>query len=349
MWRQKSTSIQYINKLRILAMFFVITGHVAIWTGLTAEPLSFKWWVGNCVHILCLWTVPVFIMISGALLLDESRNEMPIHFYKRRLQRIGIPLIFWTVFYLFFRKFVGHEVLTAKYIAKLIVIAEPYYHLWFLFIVIGLYLVTPALRSFIRNSSFNERNLIIFIIFILASCYSLINILYLGNKRSIFTMFIPYIGYYLCGYQLRFVDPKRIPSKYLIVALIISAIYIAMLTSLFINTEGVVNGEFVFDFFSPPVIIMAIAIFWAGYLADNKPKNTKQNKKTLIERVASTTLGIYVIHPVILEFMRYSLGKYTRNGNFIVGLFIAPVFTFIVCYFITTILTRIPYLRRSVT
>jgi surface polysaccharide O-acyltransferase-like enzyme len=287
-------------------------------------------------------------MISGALLLDESRNERPIYFYKKRLQRIGIPIIFWTVFYLFFRKFVGHEELTIRYIAKLILTAKPYYHLWFLFIVIGLYLVTPALRAFIRNSSFNERILIISIIFILASCYSLINILFLRNKWSIFSIFIPYIGYYLFGYQVRLIDPKKIPLKYIVAALILSAIYIAMLTGFFVDTKGTVNNEFVFDFFSPPVIIIAIAIFWAAYIADNNLKKIKQSKGTLIERVASTTFGIYVIHPVILEFMRYSFGKNVRDDNFIVGLIVAPVVAFIVCYFITSILMKIPYVRRLV-
>jgi len=43
------------------------------------------------------WSVACFIMISGALLLDKE--ESPAVFYKKRLLRICIPLVTWTLVY----------------------------------------------------------------------------------------------------------------------------------------------------------------------------------------------------------------------------------------------------------
>ena len=235
MLRETSTDIQYINQLRILAIFAVINVHVSTWMTNSITPLSFIWWVGNWIHCITLWSIPVFVMVSGALLLDSSRNETPIYFYKKRTQRIGVPLIFWTLFYLVFRKVVGHEELTAGSAIKLILTANPYYHLWFLYMIAGLYLVTPLLRTYIRQSSPKERISLIVMILVLASSYSLINSLYLDNEMSIFTIFVPYLGYYLCGYQLQLIDPRKIPSKYVAVVLIFCVIYVAMLTDVFVK------------------------------------------------------------------------------------------------------------------
>ena len=348
MLRRTSTDIQYINILRILAIFAVINVHVSTWMAGNITPLTFDWWVGNWIHAMTLWSIPVFVMVSGALLLDDPRNETPIRFYKKRAQRIVVPLVFWTFFYLVVRKVVGHEELTAGYVIKLILTAEPYYHLWFLYMITGLYLVTPLLRTYIKHSSSKERISLIVMILILASSYSLINSLVLGNERSIFTIFVPYIGYYLCGYQLRFIDPRKISPKYLASVLILCVIYTAMLTDVFVKTLGQPNGRFLYNCFSPPVIVMSIAVFWAAYLISCHAKPLEGLAKVAVERVASATLGIYVLHPVFLEYIRDRLSKHATDGNFWLGLAVVPVITFIGCYLITSLIMRIPVLRRVV-
>ena len=87
---------EYINQLRVIAAFGVVVGHVSIWVVSMMEPLSFDWWVGSFGHFMARWTVPVFVMVSGALLLDPSKEDRPIDFYKKRMRRILVPLIFWT-------------------------------------------------------------------------------------------------------------------------------------------------------------------------------------------------------------------------------------------------------------
>lgn len=348
MLRRTSTNIQYISILRILAILAVIYVHVSTWMTNSTTPLTFNWWVGNWIHAVTLWSIPVFVMVSGALLLDDSRNETPIRFYKKRARRIGVPLVFWTFFYLVVRKVVGHEELTAGYVIKLILTANPYYHLWFLYMITGLYLVTPLLRTYIKHSSSKERIFLIVIILILASSYSLINSLFLGNQSSIFTIFVPYLGYYLCGYQLRFIDPRKISSKYLAAVLIFCVIYIAMLTDVFVKTLGQPKARFLYDYFSLPVVVMSIAVFWAAYLISSYAKPLEGVVKIATERLASATLGIYVLHPIILEFIRDRFGERTTNSNFLVGITMVPVITLIACYLITSLITRIPLLRRVV-
>lgn len=343
-----SVGHQYINKLRILAIYAVITGHVTLWTVTSTEQYTFNWWLGCWIFALCMCSIPIFVMISGALLLDDSRQESSIEFYKRRFYRLGVPLVAWTVVYLAVRKIIHQEELSAGSIAGMILTADVYYHLWYLYMIPGLYLITPPLRIFVRNSSRKERLFLIVAILVLANVYYQIDMLIWKNQRTIFTMFIPYIAYYLCGYELCRIDPKKISSKYLVAAVVICMLYFAALSGIFFERRIGIGTRIVFDFFSPPIAFMSIAVFWAVYLHSQKTKPLKGAAKTALEWIASTTLGIYVIHPIFLEYLRNRQGERASDGTFLLSVIAVPIVTFIVCDLITSLIMNIPVLRRTV-
>jgi len=346
--QERSRDIQYINKLRILAVYSVVTAHVAIWLAMDSEVFTFSWWAGGGLFYLGHASIPIFVMISGALLLDGARRESAGRFYRRRLYRVGIPLVVWTAVYLAVRVFVDGEQLTVARVASLILSADPYYHLWFLYMIFGLYLITPALRVFARHATQAQRLGVIAVGLILANAYFQADALLWDNERSVFTMFIPFIPYYLCGYELGRIDPKRIPFRYLVLAVLISALYLAAFFGVFMEREGGVGGRYLFDFFSPPVVFLSIGVFWAAYLRDAAAKPRAGLRKTALEWVASTTLGIYVLHPLILEVWRRALSDRAGEGTFIAGVTVVPLMTFVVCYLLTSLLMNIPVLRRAV-
>ncbi len=349
--QERSRSIQYINRLRILSIYAVVTAHVTIWLTMGTTPFSFNWWLGCGIFYVCFCSIPVFVMISGALLLDDSRREeSPAEFYRKRMVRVGVPLVSWTVVYLCVRSFVDHEQLTAGRVLELIITADPYYHLWFLYMMVGLYLVTPPLRTFVRHSTRRERLFVIVLMLVLANAYCQADALLWNNQRSIFTLFIPYIAFYLCGYELSRIDPRSIPSKHLAIPVLICAIYLAAFAGPFLSRQGGVGPgrRFVFDFFTPPVIFMSIAIFWAAWLHNATARPVHGIRKIAVEWVASTTLGIYALHPLVLTWIQSGLRNHTSNGSFLAGVLIVPLVTFAACYVITSILMNIPLLRRTV-
>lgn len=346
---ERSRNIQYINRLRIVAIYAVVTGHVAIWLTMgQTRALTFNWWLGCWLFWTAHLAIPVFVMISGALLLDDSRQEPPGRFYRRRLYRVGIPLVFWTAVYLAVRVFVDGEQLTFARAARLILTADPYYHLWFLYMIFGLYLLTPPLRTFVRCAGRGQRLFVAVFGLALANAYFQTDVLLWDNQRSIFTMFLPYIPYYLLGYELPRIDPKTVPSKYLALAVLVSALYLAAFTGVFVEREGGVGIRLIFDFFTPPLVFLAVGIFWAAYLWDAKAKPSTGIRKTAVEWVASATLGIYVLHPLVLEWMRVLLSKHAGEGSFVAGVIVVPFITFVLCYIITSVMMNIPLLRRTV-
>jgi surface polysaccharide O-acyltransferase-like enzyme len=345
---ERSRSIQYINRLRILAIYLVVTAHVAIWLAMEAEPFGFDWWVGGWLFYLGHASIPIFVMISGALLLDDARRESAGQFYRRRLFRVGVPLVFWTAVYLAVRVFIDGEPLTVTRAVRLILSADPYYHLWFLYMIFGLYLITPPLRQFVRRASRAQRLGVIVVGLVFANVYFQIDVLLWNHSRSVFTMFLPYIPYYLCGYELRRIDPKKVPARYLALALIVSALYLAAFFGVFMERQGGIGVRYLFDFFSPPIVFLSIGIFWAAYLHDARSEPVTGVRRTVLEWVASATLGIYVLHPLVLEGLRRALSDRAGDGAFLAGVTVVPLIIFVACDLITSLLMNIPVLRRTV-
>ncbi len=352
---ERSRSIQYINGLRILAIYAVATAHVAIWLTMATPPFVFNWWLGCWLFYLGHFSIPVFVMVSGALLLDDSRRESAGQFYRRRMIRVGVPLMVWTVVYLLVRRFIDHEPLSLGRIIQLILTGDPYYHLWFLYMIFGLYLITPALRTFVRCATQGQRWLLIVLGLVLANGYFQTDVLLWDNERSIFTMFVPFIAFYLCGYEIRLIDPKRVPSRYLALAVVLSALYFAAFSGPFLDRAGGVGVRYLFDFFSLPMVFLSVAIFWAAYLWDARRPPLTGIRKTALEWVSSTVLGIYVLHPLVLTVLREALGKRAAVGagedlraSFLLGVTLVPLVTFVICYLITSLLMNIPLIRRTV-
>lgn len=349
--QERSRSIQYINKLRILSIYMVVTAHVTIGLTMPLTPLTFNWWLGTAIFYACFCSIPVFVMISGALLLDPSREESPREFYRKRMIRVGVPLAVWSIVYLFVRAFIDQERLTAGRVFELILTADPYYHLWFLYMIVGLYLVTPVLRTFVRHATQRERVFVIVLMLILASAYGQADNVLWQNQRSIFTLFIPYIAFYLLGFELGRIDPRKMPpAKYIVLGVLLCVVYLAAFAPLFVARHGGVGpGErFLFDFFTPPIVLPSIAIFWMARRRDALGAPATGFPKKAVEWVASTTLGIYALHPLILNRLQHALRNHTSEGGFLLGVLAVPLVTFALGYLITSILMNIPVLRRAV-
>jgi len=97
----------YGDPMRVAGALAVIVFHVAAYGQDRRGAIgAAAWWGCNLVSCATLWCVPIFILLSGALLLDPERSDTLGGFYRRRLGRIGIPFLFWCAFYLAYRKVV---------------------------------------------------------------------------------------------------------------------------------------------------------------------------------------------------------------------------------------------------
>lgn len=90
--------IEYLDLLRIIAIFGVVVLHVAAQNWVKEFTNVFNWNVYNVYDSLVRWTVPVFVMISGTLFLSKEYSIKKIH--SKKIFRIITALGFWSVVYI---------------------------------------------------------------------------------------------------------------------------------------------------------------------------------------------------------------------------------------------------------
>ena len=110
------------------------------------------------------FAVPCFLMLSGAFILADERNADYQYFYKKSFRNIGITSIVFCLLYIFYRiaKLMAGVLIAHKHgldhilpglweIFKSVIQGDPYYHLWYLFALIGLYLAAPFVIRLAKN------------------------------------------------------------------------------------------------------------------------------------------------------------------------------------------------------
>ncbi len=144
--------------LRILSAFAVVMLHVS---GSFLQPNEIGAFENCHLPVMVLnhivrFAVPCFFMLSGAFILADERNADYKYFYKKSFKNIGITSVIFCVLYVIygvvklmagvfiFKKHGTDHVLPGMIsVFKNIVAGSPYYHLWYLFTLVGLYLAAP--------------------------------------------------------------------------------------------------------------------------------------------------------------------------------------------------------------
>ena len=204
--------IPALDVLRIVAVLGVVSIHVFAAVVLNDEIRgSGTWWTAVALDLGFVWVVPAFVMVSGALVLDPRMHERgPAHFYRKRALRLGPAVLFWPLFYIVVVSAgMSGQQLSAGSVAAKLLEGEPYTHLYFLWLICGLYAVAPVLASFLSQGT--RVRAVIFAAVVLGAtvaAYAAAGLLaYGGVSQPIYlnalTQWIPYVGYFLAGWALR--------------------------------------------------------------------------------------------------------------------------------------------------
>lgn len=331
-----------LDLLRILSVFAVVWLHVAAGVAQNPDWQSADWWTGNVADALSRWCVPVFVMISGALLLSHPSERDPMGFYKRRLARLLVPIVFWTAFYLLFRAYTDSR-FTAAEALRSVIAGTPYYHLWFLYMIAGLYAVTPFLRQIVAASPPAMLAAFIAGCFILGSSESLR--LHLVGEAAAWTFlptFLPYIGYFVCGYYLH--THARQTSRLPLVALALAgAAIIALGTAALQPYIGARAWGVMHAYQGVFTILMSVSVFlWGLNLRLDSPL-----LRSVVAQLSSLTFGIFLVHLAWFHFLvRTRLGILMTEP--LIGIPVLSLVVFAVSAVTVAIMAAIPYVRATI-
>jgi len=290
-------------------------------------------------------------MLSGALLLQPSKlNESIRTFFKKRIKRIGFAFIFWSFIYLAWAFFISNTPLTNDNIlqgALFSFFSGSYYHFWFIYLIIGLYLLTPILRAIVSCDSQKILKYLITLWFIGVSVVPVLQLIsgYALND----TLFVigGTIGYFILGLYLQRI---KVRSSILFGLFFASVIFTIISTWLMrFHFYSIGQDYFFFDYLSVNVILASVTMFMllSKFPAD-WPKNKHPFFQRLVHAISKNTLPIYLFHLIIMEtlqrgYLGFKLSLTTMNP--IIGVPIVTAVTLLVTLGLILLMKKVPGLR----
>lgn len=293
-----STRNYNLDLIRVCAMCLVVLLHASAVFVSYSENVTLA---GNILNSLSRPCVPLFVMLSGALLLNETKQKDDKVIYKSAGQMLLLTVV-WAILYAVLFE-VCVPLATGRSIRALSVIKvifKGYYHMWYMYMLIGLYAAVPFLRSFVRKE--NKHLVLIFIGISLISVFTRPIISLLANVNGYFTyislfldqyhlqFFAGYITYFLAGWYIVHIGiGKRI--KYILHAL---GMFSLIGTILLLQSTG--NFRTIHSDYNLFIFIYSLSLF--TFLNDI-PVKVSTPKKSFILFLSKISFGVYMIHAAI--------------------------------------------------
>lgn len=301
-------NIQYIDHLRAVAILGVVTIHVAsALLNMTWNKNLPYWWIGNVAESLVRFSVPIFLMLSGATML--GREYKLSEFYKRRFTRVVVPFIFWLIAYWVFRwsvlssvKQPHHFVGILKWAVQLFLNEGVSKHFWYVYMIMFIYLTLPYVGKYMRK--FSDYTMLIIIVLWIILLFFVRNTPFNtyrwnGDYVSKILCYITYSGYLLVGYFLaktnfRLYNITWVWVLVFIVTVLVSAVgtYLISGTKMNLSLQGNLTLNTIMQAAAVFLIFKNIEIknqYWSG----------------LLKKLSAYSYGIYLVHIMVLGILFY--------------------------------------------
>lgn len=331
-----------LNLLKVLGSVGVILVHTSVHTLNARETHGWVWWLADLGNTLGRNMSSLFAMVAGAVLLRRLIEDAPLAFIRQRMARLLPAVVFWSAFYLAWRKWRG-EPLGAWDMFKQVAYGSPYYHLWFLFAMLGLYLLMPGVRLMVRDNTPAARNTqyLTATILMLATWASVVATTAVQTGRLLFISYTPLLLVYLvCGF-LFYRDEIRVPLRWLTVASILCTAATMLIVYLLEPGANRRDWTLIIALRAPLLMGWVFLVFlWCMHCTQMPAKLA-----IIMQELAAITLGIYALHPFWIDAIDRWLWPIARSGAHWVP---AAVAVFALSAASSWLISRIPPLRRLV-
>jgi len=297
----------WIDNLRAIAIIGVIFLHVSgpLIYQFGIVPMSW-WWTGNIFNSLVRGSVPIFLMVTGALLLPKEYNLST--FLRKRFLRVLIPFFFWGLIHIvmnLFLKIHSGEVHNASEALTNIatkISSGIAYHYWYVYMIIGIYLFLPIIGKWVRNSTDKEilYFLILWIIITLLSQTPISGFKYFSQITYYFSGSLGFVvlGYYLTKYPI-FSKSKK--TFWLLILLLGVALLFTIIGTFYISNTAGKPVQTLYSYFTPNIIIVTVCMFLLFSIFTVKSKFLNNS----LSIISKYSYGIYLSHVLVLTVLSF--------------------------------------------
>jgi surface polysaccharide O-acyltransferase-like enzyme len=291
-------------------------------------------------------------MLSGAIFLDPAYKITFKKLYTKTIPRVLCALIFWSIAYRLISP-VTASLLDIKEVSSgdfhrvysEIFLGTPWHHLWFLYPLLAMYILTPLLRIFTANAKKEHYLYFLILYFVFGSLVPTINARYDVNISFSISDLYSYTGYFIAGYFFSKYDLTKTGTR-ILYALGIIAIFGTYIIS---TISGLVHGgpaTQYFDRTAPNVMLGAFFVFvLIKNIVNNSPKILKYQNNKYITLLAGCGFGIYLIH----DFFNVALNLLNINTGTFPAILSVPVLSvtvYLAALIVVLIIKKIPVLNK---
>jgi surface polysaccharide O-acyltransferase-like enzyme len=296
----------YIDLLRCVAAFAVITIHVlGPLRYLLGQVRQGDWLAAVAFNASSRWAVPVFLLITGTLMLGDSRPFNLRYYLKSRLARVFLPFVLWSFLYALLGGFNDAQgnVSLAHYDTARVASAlrawphhKTWYHLGFFYYFIPVCFAIPLLRvTAVRL----ERHWFATLLaaWMAATLVSFVND-GTGSDSSVASLIL-YSGYPLFGHYLSKANLAGSRHLWIVAGLFALGVNVAGTWYL-----GLKTGSYSSAFMHGTTLNTVLAAAMVFVVCRTKADGIPTSLKPAVSLIAKHSLGIYLIHPLFLTVVR---------------------------------------------
>lgn len=340
---EKNVQYEYIRAFAIISVIVIHTFNSAI--VLFENDVSvWESTAYNCIINAMWWAVPCFLMLSGVLLLNSQKRISMKKIYSKYVLRMLVILSTFGWGFAWLEMFFQSRTISVKEIAYSFVnvlSGNTWAHMWYVYCLIGLYVLLPVFKVIVDNASNNELKYILGIWFVIGSFTHVVesyNIEF-GGYFHINTI---YPFWFLMGaaHNRKLLKWRRRDA---VLAFVVASCILVISTVM--ETLLQISLDIIWGYSSVVVGIQAVALF---DIIINTKINKRRVQKWLIE-IADKSFGIYIVHMIFINFIYKvcEFNPFSISGAIFCGIFLAGV-NLVSSYILVCILRKMPFIKKYI-
>lgn len=300
---------------------------------------SARWFI-DCVltETVVRFAVPAFVMITGFLLLNPQK-EMSIKKVLKYILRMGAVLLTVGYIYCLIESVAGKGTanLPSQFVSSFVSLLEgkSWAHMWYVYMLIGMYCLTPLLKAATQYSSKATIQFTLAILFLLTILRSTINSFTGMNFAPLIPITEPYLFYYLMGFYIQRYSINKKSCIYMMIAGFLCNVFLLLM---------VLPKNPKFETGSDNIFIMLFSVGFFAF-ANGNALLEKMAKNKIIVSISKYSFGIYLFHPFFMNLLNKGMHLYPDRLPMVIGELAFFAFAFAGAWAATWLLTRIKPFR----
>lgn len=304
--REATISMAYLDVLRWISMVAIVLIHVA---GYVNDDLRMLW----------NWAIPVFVMISGTLFLNPMWQLSIKKLLFKYVNRVVLTIVLvGTGLNTIHLMFLNQSLQKIDYVAIFIdtINGKTPDHFWFLYMILGMYLMIPLMKSFVGNASNQVLSFVLVVLFLANGLVPELKRVFDINLIFYLPITSMYFFYFMIGYAIH----HRGWFHKLTIMQLIFIVGVCLIP--FFLRDGLVFGSFSYSYHSPLTCILAIGVFLLAKKGNASSHWLSQHREMCFT--------VYLIHPLILEGLLFQFDTKNMIGIAVATVGLSVLFAFLI-------------------